>query len=157
VSTNVALVLQLQNNLVSLETQLQTQTASDMDVSGPTGRLLRAQIVATRQQLAQVQAQVAHNSDGARALADVVGRYEELSLEQQYAMNMVVQTMQALDIARANAVAQHLYIVPYVAPSLPQKATYPRRGLDIVLGALCCFGFWLGGLLIVRSIQDHAL
>jgi capsular polysaccharide transport system permease protein len=158
VSTNVALELQLQNTLVTLETQLKTQGDSNMDAfNGPTAKLLRAQISATRQQLAAVQSQVAHNTDGARALADVVGRYEELSLEQQYAQNMVVQTMQALDIARANAAAQHLYIVPYVKPSLPQKAIYPRRTLDIVLGALCCFGFWLGSLLIVRSIQDHVL
>lgn len=158
VSTNVQLEQQLQNSLVNLQTQLAAQGVSDMDTqNGPTAKLLRAQIAATRQQLAAVEGRIGHDANGSRALADVVGRYEELNLEQQYAQNMLVQTMQALDIARANAVAQHLYIVPYVSPTLPQSATYPRRGLDTLLGALICFGLWLGGLMILRAIQDHAL
>ncbi len=158
VATNIQLEQQLQNSLVNLQTQLGAQGQSNMDTQdGPAAKLLRAQIASTRQQLAAVGHQIAHNSKDSAGLAQVVGKYEELSLDQQFAQSMVLQTMQALDLARANAVAQHLYIVPYVTPVLPQSATYPKRALNTLLGGLAFFGIWLASLLTFRTIQDHAI
>jgi len=161
VATNIQLAQQLEGNLVNLQAQLGAQGLANMDTrNGPAGKLLRAQIESNQQQLAVVERQIAHDSGGAggaNALADVVGKYEQLTLDQQYAQTMLMQTLQALDLARANAVAQHLYIVPYVTPILPQSATYPHRGLNTLLGSLGFFGFWLAALLVYRTIQDHAI
>jgi capsule polysaccharide export protein KpsE/RkpR len=78
-----------------------------------------------------------------------------LDLERQVAQTMLTTAMQTLDQTRANAATQHLYITPFVRPSLPQSATYPRVILaTLTVGALA-FGFWLIGLLTVRSIFER--
>jgi len=78
-----------------------------------------------------------------------------LDLERQVAQTMLTTAMQTLDQARANAAAQHLYITPFVRPSLPQSATHPRPVLaTLTVGALA-LGFWLIGLLVVRSILER--
>jgi len=157
VTTNVALVQALQGQVVDLQTQLGTLGLQNIDGNSPSVRLLRSQIASSKEQLADVEHKIAHDSEGARALAPVVGEFEDLTFQQQYAEAMLTQTMQALELARANAIVQHLYIEPYVMPSTPEMSTYPRRALNTVIGAVSFFGFWLLGLLIFRSIQDHAV
>jgi capsule polysaccharide export protein KpsE/RkpR len=69
----------------------------------------------------------------------------------------VLRARQTVDLARANAAVQHFYIEPYVTPELPESPTYPMRALDTCLAGLAIFGAWLLGLLLVRTIQDHAV
>jgi capsular polysaccharide transport system permease protein len=57
--------------------------------------------------------------------------------------------------ARANAAAQHLYIAPFVRPSLPQSSTYPHRLQSVILVGAMAFAFWLTGLLVLRSIRER--
>jgi capsular polysaccharide transport system permease protein len=63
--------------------------------------------------------------------------------------------MQALEQARANASSQHLYITPFVRPSLPQSSTYPHRLFSIVSTAMISFVIWTILLLVVRSIRER--
>jgi len=78
-----------------------------------------------------------------------------LDLERQVAQTMLTAAMQTLDQARANAAAQHLYITPFVRPSLPESSTYPDALLaTLTVGALA-FGFWLIGLMVLRSIFER--
>ena len=117
--------------------------------------ILKSQIKSTREQLARTEADVGKRSDNGSALSAVVGEYEQLNLEVQFAQNMVTGAMQALSQARANALAQHLYITPYVRPHLPQSSTYPRRFMSVVLVALMALSFWIAALMIVRSIREQ--
>jgi len=155
VPTNTQLVQNVLTNLISLQTQLSATVGTHLD-NGPVIRSLQSQIAAAKQQLQQVESQVAHDQQDMRALAKLVGKYEQLTFDQTYWENMLTQTMQALELARANAAAQHLYLEPYVLPAVPQSATYPQRPLLMLIGFLVCFGAWLAGLLIIRAIRDHA-
>ena len=156
VSTNTQLVLTLQSNLISLQRQLASAIEQHLD-RAPGVQSLKAQIAAAKQQLEQVESQVAHDKDGTGALARVVGSYDRLAFDQQFAEKMLAETMQALELARANAAAQHLYLQPYVTPAMPESSTYPHRPMDTLLGFLGFLGVWLAGLLIVRAVQDHAV
>jgi capsular polysaccharide transport system permease protein len=78
-----------------------------------------------------------------------------LDLERQTAQNMLASAMQTLDQARVQAVSQHLYITPYIRPSLPQSSSYPKPYLWTMIVALVAFGIWLVGLLTLRAIFDH--
>jgi capsular polysaccharide transport system permease protein len=113
--------------------------------------------VLTTEQLSRVQREAAQHGVGAHALADVVGKYEQIIFDQQYAQDSVLRARQTVDLARANAAVQHFYIEPYVTPELPESPTYPMRALDTCLAGLAIFGAWLLGLLLVRTIQDHAV
>ena len=154
VASNSSLIQAQRANLAQLETQLATLQAQHLSPNAPAIVALQSQITSTRQQLARTEADVGRNSHGS-ALSTVVGKYEQLQLELQFAQSMVTSTMQALDNARANAAAQHLYITPYIRPSLPQSSVYPRRFLSILIVAGYAFAIWLIGLMIVRSIRER--
>jgi len=113
--------------------------------------------VLTKEQLEQLQHHAAADRNGARAFADVIGNYEKITFDVQYAQDSLVRARQALDLARANAAVQHFYIEPYVTPQLPESSAYPLRALDTFLAGLALLGIWLLGLLLVRTVQDHVI
>jgi len=113
--------------------------------------------VLTKEQLVQLQRHAAQDTGGAYAFADVIGTYEKITFDVQYAQDSLVRARQALDLARANAAVQHFYIEPYVTPQLPESPAYPLRALDTCLAGLAIFGIWLLGLLLVRTVQDHVI
>jgi capsular polysaccharide transport system permease protein len=76
-------------------------------------------------------------------------------MERQFAQTMLTGALQALDQARANANAQHLYITPYVRPSLPTTSTYPDKFLSVLEVGGLAFVFWLILLLIARSMRER--
>ena len=154
VASNSALVQSLRATLAQLETQLQTLRLQNLQPNAPAIITLQNQINSTRDQLAIIEGSVGRNKSG-QALSAVIAEYEQLDLERQFAQNMVTSTMAALDTARASAAAQHLYITPYVRPSLPESSIYPRRALAIATVAALALIFWLIGLLIGRSVVER--
>jgi capsule polysaccharide export protein KpsE/RkpR len=54
-------------------------------------------------------------------------------------------------------IAQHVYVTPFVHPSLPASSTYPNRPLAVLIVALGSFLLWFIGQLVVRSIREHHL
>jgi capsular polysaccharide transport system permease protein len=155
ISGNVDLVKSLRLQIVQLQTELAALGTPQQTANSPTAQVLRSKIEAARAQLAKVEAEVSQNRDGNRVLVEIVNRYEQLDLDRQYAQAMLVSAMQALDQARGNAAAQHLYLTPYVRPILPQSATYPRPTRQTVLAALAFFAAWVVGLMIVRSVREQ--
>ena len=154
VASNSALVQSLRATLAQLQTQLQTLRLQNLQPNAPAIITLQNQINSTRDQLAIVEGSVGRNKSG-EALSAIIAEYEQLDLERQFAQNMVTSTMAALDTARASAAAQHLYITPYVRPSLPESSLYPRRALAIATVAALALIFWLIGLLIGRSVVER--
>jgi capsular polysaccharide transport system permease protein len=136
------------------EAQLATFTRQSLLPTAPAVVALKHQIQSTREQLKRVEASVEKNSDG-RPLSTVMGEYEQLDLEKQLAQTLLTGAVQALEQARANAAAQHLYITPYVRPSLPTSSTYPHRLWSVLYVAGVAFVFWLIALMIVRSVRER--
>lgn len=157
VATNSTVQQTLQGNLATLETQLTSLLGRRLAPNSPAVQALENQIKATKEQLAAVEATVAAGKDraGGAALSSVIAEYEQLDLERQFAQALVTSAMQGLEQARATAASQHLYITPYVRPSLPESSVYPRRFLSVVIFGLLAFTAWLFGLLILRSIRER--
>jgi capsular polysaccharide transport system permease protein len=153
-ASNSALVQSLRANLSQLETQLSTLQRQNLQLNTPVMVTLQNQIKSTKEQLQNIESTVGQSRDGV-ALSKVMAEYEQLDMERQFAQTTVNSTSSILDQARANAAAQHLYITPYVRPSLPQSSTYPRPVRSISMVAILAFVFWLSGLLIVRSIRER--
>lgn len=156
VSPNIALAQQMRLNLLSLETELAALGKQSIDPNAPASRVLKSKIAATKQELAKIEREVSQDRGGATSLADVMARFEKLDLERQYASAMLVSSQQALDTARGNAAAQHLYMTPYVRPSLPESSTEPRRLTYVLQAILALIGLWLVLLTLYRAIRDHA-
>lgn len=154
VASNSTLVQTLQGNIAQLETQLATLTRQRVQENSPLIVTLQNQIRSTKEQLRNIEATVGHNRDG-QALSVIIGEYEQLDLERQFAQAMVTSTMQTLELARATAASQHMYVATIVRPSLPQSSTYPHRLTSVLQVGGIAFGLWLIALLITRSVRER--
>lgn len=154
VASNSQLVQTLRANLAQLETQLVAMKAERLDATAPAVRRVNAQIKATNDQIAAVERNVSQKLKGS-SLSDTVAQYEQLDQERQFAQTMLTGAQQTLDQARAVAAAQLLYVEPYVRPSLPESALYPRRLASVVLTAFFAFVVWTIVLLGARSMREH--
>jgi capsular polysaccharide transport system permease protein len=155
VASNTTLAQTLRATLMQYQTELAALRRQNLRPDAPTIVALQSRIYAARQQLAEVEAQVATAKEGNRPLSHVVGQYEKLELERQVAQNILTSAIQTLEQARVNASVQHLYVTPFVRPARPESASYPNRAVAILTVGLACFFVWTIGLLIVRSIREH--
>jgi capsular polysaccharide transport system permease protein len=154
VASNSALTQGLRTTLAQLETQLQTLRLQNLQPNAPAMVTLQNQINSTKEQMAIIEKSVGRNQSG-DALSAVIAEYEQLDLERQFAQNMVTSTMAALDAARAAAASQHLYITPFVRPSMPESSLYPRRILSIMTVAVIALVIWLVGVLVGRAVAER--
>lgn len=155
VASNALLAQNLRASLAQLQTELSSLQKQRLDANAPMSQLLRSRIRATREQLAAVEGEIPNNRDGASSLSKIVGQYEQLDLERQFAQEMVKLSMRNLENARATAAAQQIYITAFVRPTLPLSPTYPKRVASIAIATFTCLLFWIVGLLFVRSVREH--
>jgi capsular polysaccharide transport system permease protein len=155
VASNTTLAQTLRATLMQYQTELAALLRQKLRYDAPTVVALQSRIFAAKQQLAQVEAQVATAREGNRPLSHIVGQYEKLDLERQVAQNILTSAIQTLEQARVNASIQHLYVTPFVRPARPESATYPNRFVAILTIALACFFIWTICLLVIRSIREH--
>lgn len=121
-----------------------------------------AQVVGIKARIAALEAQLAAerkrlgNPDGGQTYSDLLSEYERLVGMETFATNAYAAAVAAQEQARAEAARKHVYLVPFVAPSMPDEATKPRRVLSIFVvlaGGLIAFGILS---LIIAAIREHA-
>ena len=91
----------------------------------------------------------------AGTLPEVVGRYEELTINLEFANTAYTQGLAALSAARAEARRQSRYLAPHIQPTLASVSLYPRR---VLLAGLTGFFLLLGWgalMLIYYNVRDN--
>jgi capsular polysaccharide transport system permease protein len=88
------------------------------------------------------------------ALSDVVGSFEELKVDLEFANTAYTQALAALTAARAEARRQSRYLAPHVAPTTAEQALYPRRALLAGLVALFLTIGWGILALVYYNVRD---
>lgn len=156
VLSNAAVASGLRQTIAQLQAELGSAVRGGLSANSSTVEALKRRIAATQTQLREVEAQVAQPRDGSRPISEIVAKYEELEIERQFAQSVVMSTLQVLEQARVNAMEKRLFIVPYVKPEMPQVSTYPTRAINIGIVAGLSTLLWAVGLLLYRSISDHA-
>lgn len=86
----------------------------------------------------------------------LIAEFESLTVDLQFAEETYRASLAAVDVARANASRQSLYLAPYITPTLPQTAEYPQRLLLSALAALFLTLLWSIGALIYYSVRDRS-
>ena len=156
VQANTSLVLTQRFALAQLETQLAALRAQNLSATAPASVFLRSRIETGRAEMRRLESNDLRALGGdSTQLADSVGRYEKLDLDRQYASASYNNAMQALDQARANAAAQHIYLTPYSRPHLPQESTYPNRPQAFVFSLVAIILAWLVALLCIRVYRER--
>ena len=90
----------------------------------------------------------------AGTLPELVGRYEELAVDLEFANTAYTQTLAGLAAARAEARRQSRYLAPHVRPTLATTALYPRRFLLAGLAGLFLLIGWGVLMLVYYNVRD---
>jgi capsular polysaccharide transport system permease protein len=97
---------------------------------------------------------VGQGRDG-KAYADLVGTFESLQVDLNFAEKAYISALSAYDTAVAEARRQSRYLAAYVEPTLAQTPLYPQRLVIILVGGFVIFGLWSICLLIYYSLHDR--
>lgn len=111
-------------------------------------RVIREQMEAERQKFGS-------EVSGGELLSELVGQYESLSVDREFAERTYTAALAAFDTARGEAQRQSRYLAAYVKPTLAQEAEYPQRGRLIAIIAGFLILIWVVGVLIFYSLRDR--
>ena len=89
------------------------------------------------------------------SLPEVIGRYEELHVNLEFANTAYTQGLAALTAARAEARRQSRYLAPHIQPTLASTSLYPRRALIAGLTGLFLLLGWGTLMLIYYNVRDN--
>jgi capsular polysaccharide transport system permease protein len=92
---------------------------------------------------------------GGTAFADLVGEFERLAVEQEFAQQAYVASLAAYDQALAEGRQQSRYLAAHVAPTLAERAEYPNRWALTLLTALFAFLAWMLLTLTAYALRDR--
>jgi capsular polysaccharide transport system permease protein len=91
----------------------------------------------------------------AGSLPEVVGRYEELLVDLEFANTAYTQALAGLAAARAEARRQSRYLAPHIQPTQAESALYPRRTLLAGLAGLFLLLGWGILMLVYYNVRDN--
>lgn len=89
------------------------------------------------------------------AFATLVGEYERLAVDREFAEQTYRASLAAYDGAQAEARRQSRYLAAHIRPTLAQKSEYPERLALLGLVALFLFLTWTVLVLIGYSLRDR--
>lgn len=152
--------------LSSLQEQL-AQTLIDLDLfrqtaSGDDPRIIQAErrVAAIEERIEEERRKLgmgAHPEGkiNSSAFADLMGEYERLSVDLEFAQNSYTAALSTYDSAVAEARRQSRYLAAHVSPTLPQAPIYPRRATLLGLVSLFLLLGWATLVLIGYSLRDR--
>lgn len=154
----------LENQLQNLKTK-QAALLQSVGKDAPSARMLQKQIkaaeqalIAQKDKIGMTSGKSARATDGEdRNVAEVLNRFEELTVEQGFATQAYTTALAAFETALAEAQKQERYFATFVAPTRPEIALYPLRWLDTFITVLVLLAVWMISQFLYRSFRDHAI
>jgi capsular polysaccharide transport system permease protein len=154
----------LEGQLSGLKTRLSALLKS-VSAEAPQAKALQKQIDALEAQITEQKSQLGNAtgdgkdlSDEEKAnLAEVLNKFEELTIEQTFATQAYTTALAAFETAIVEAQRQERYFATFVAPTRPEIALYPMRYLDSFIAFLVLLAAWMATQFLYRSFRDHAI
>jgi capsular polysaccharide transport system permease protein len=148
--------------LSSLNAQLATSLI-DLDLLAETTRETDPRVEQTRRKIAVIENRISEEREklgvgtnhNGRAYADLVGQFEALQVDLEFAEKAYVSALSAYDSAVAEARRQSRYLAAYIEPTLAETPLYPQRAIILMISAFALFGIWAISLLIYYSLRDR--
>ena len=114
---------------------------------------LRIQVI--REQIAAERQKFGSETTTGEALSEVVGQYEGLAVDREFAQQSYTAALAAYDVARAEALRQSRYLATYIKPTLAQEPEFPQRGRLMLIMAGFLLILWIVAVLIYYSLRDR--
>lgn len=151
----------LESELSEKQTELAT-LLEFLNTEAPRVKFLDSEIAALEKQVERQRARLGAGGDpagaggdGGETLSQRVSSYEGLAVDLEFLQRAYVSSMTSLEAARLEADRQQRYLAAFVLPSLPEKAIYPYRFLNVVLIAVVAFMAWSITVLFGAIIREH--
>jgi capsular polysaccharide transport system permease protein len=93
--------------------------------------------------------------DESKDYSTLVGEFERLSVEREFAERAYIAALTGYDNANAEAQRKSKYLAAYVGPTLAEDARYPQRW--VLTGVVFSFSLLIWGIaaLIYYSVRDR--
>ncbi|MBI1495117.1 sugar transporter [Halocynthiibacter styelae] len=143
----------LQQQLANAWIELDLLTAATTREDSPRLAQLRRRVSAIESRLEEERQALSGNANS--GMVEIVGRFEALLVEREFAEQAFVAAAAAFDVARAEAGRRTKYLAVHIEPTLPDTALYPRSLMIILVSfALLLLG-WAVTIMVAYSIRDR--
>jgi capsular polysaccharide transport system permease protein len=169
----MGMAAQLEAERVKLASEL-ASLSGYLSEDAPSVQILKSRIAALAGEVSRIQNQISASADAdlrgvaaaaqpgneagvtdPDAMASVIGKYQELTLSQEFAEKAYEAAMVSLERARAEASRTQTYLAIYGQPSIAQEAAYPYRWMNISVVLALSLVLWAIGVLGFLTIRDH--
>lgn len=149
-----ALQLQMAEAIIDLDVIRQTANSNDPRITQLERRVavIKSRIEAERDKLGFNNV----SSDESEVFANLVGEFERLSAERDFAQESYTAARAAYEAALSEARRQSRYLAAHVRPTLAEAATHPKRYTLLALTALFAFLFWAILVLAGYALRDRS-
>ena len=121
-------------------------------------RVLKREIASKQAQIDELKSQMAgdagRQTTGIRNLADVSFDMSQIELEQKLAEKQFAASIKTLEQVQFMSKQQLIYLDPFLAPTRPQEAEFPRRLFwigSVFAASLFAWALALGALSVIRT------
>lgn len=148
--------------LGALQTQL-TTAQIDLDLLGdaqssdPRQEQAKRRIAVIEARIASERNKVGVGADGQvdEAYASVVGEYERLSVDLEFAQRSYVAALASYDAAQAEARRKSRYLAAHILPTTAEVARFPQRMILQTVISVFLLLLWTIGVLVTYSLRDR--
>ena len=154
VQSQVGILGALQSRLADALIELET-IESYSDGKDPRLPNVQRRVDAIRMQIANERATVANQSEDRKSLSSIIGEYEELLVDLEFAQNAYTAALASEEQARAEANRRSKYLAVHIPPTRAEMSIYPDRPLLLLIIAACSFAAWGVLVMIYYNIRDR--
>lgn len=115
----------------------------------------RLRVIETRIDAERKKFGFAGDGEDNTAYANLVGDYERLVTDREFAEKAYVTALASYDAAVAESRRKSRYLAAYMLPTLAETPLYPRRLMVLTMIALFLFLSWAIAVLVYYSVKDR--
>jgi len=145
-----SLQAQLAEALIELDLLTETTSRNDPRVTQATRK-----IEVIRKRIADERSKLGVRDGDQEAFANLVGQFEVLQVDLEFAEKSYLSARAAYDTAVAEAGRKSRYLAAYVEPTLAEESTHPRRAVILAVLLILLLGSWGTMVLIFYSLKDR--
>ena len=154
VQSQVGILGALQTRLADSLIEL-SMIDSYSDETDPRLPNIQRRVDAIRAQIENERASVGSRSEDGKPLSVIIGEYEELLVDLEFAQNAYVAALAAEEQARIEANRRSKYLAVHIPATLAEKSIYPDRPLLLLVVLACAFAAWGVLVMIYYNIRDR--
>ncbi|MEP3674741.1 capsule biosynthesis protein [Sulfitobacter sp.] len=143
---------QLAEALIDLDLLLATSQNNDPRVGNAERRV---EVIQVRIEEERRKRGIRGDADDGESFTTLVGEYERLVVDREFAEQTYVSSLAARDAALAEARRQSRYLAAHIQPTLAERSLFPQRVTILGLFALFMFMAWAISVLVAYSLKDR--